>query len=583
MKSRSKLVSIAIVGLLTLTACSPVSTGTGSAEQTGASVAPPVEKTLRVAIGAEPVTWDSLATGGSASPTAGGINNLPSIGMDGMRRLLTGGERINLLAAEVPDVAKGTWKINPDNSMDMTWKIVPNAKWHDGVPVTSADFVFGVAVHSDPESQRNAGGANLQRLLASATAIDDRTFVAHWSGIAVSADDGTGLDPMPKHILESVYKAGREELTKSRHFTTEFIGTGPFKLVHREAGQGIEFERFNDYYRGPAKISHLILQFIPDPNTMVANILAGSVDVVLPQGVNVDTAYNLKQRWDQEGSGHQVLFESRDGIAQWEIMLNPQYARPVNAMTQQPVRQALLQAIDRQALVNEMTLGLSPVAYTVYHPDDPYYPYVKDLLPPQNPQYAYPYDVQKAQQLLAGAGWIKGPDGVLADQKTGDRFTYQVLTRTGSDPFKQASIVQDYWKAIGVALDIHVLTPAESADNQFISTRTGASFNTASGSAMYGGRMSSRSIPSEATRWTGNNRGHFSSPALDSVIAKLESTIDANEQRSLHRQLLAASTEPVPFLFFYYEIRPILMVKGVTGPRLVDQVSSGNVWVWDKN
>ncbi len=575
--------SFVMIGLVLLTACTPGQTSSGAGKGPDAAPAPQAEKILRVAIGQEPVTWDSLTTGGSASPTAGGINNMPAIALDGLRRAQIGGEIQNLLAADVPDVTKGTWVVKPDSSMDMTWKIVRNARWHDGTPVTSADVVFAVTVHTDPESSRSAGGAGLERLLTGVTALDDYTFVAHWSAINVLANDGTGLTPLAKHILEPAYKAGREELSKSRYFTTEFVGTGPFKLMHWEPGSRIDFQRFDDYYRGPAKINRVILQFIPDPNTMVANILSGSVDVVLPQGVDVDTAYELRERWQKDGSGNQVLMENRDGIAQWEIMLNPQYARPLNGMTQQPVRQALLQAIDREALQTAMVYGLSKVAYTIYHPDDPYYPFVKDLVPPQNPQYAYPYDVQKALQLLAGAGWTKGSDGILVHQPDGARFDYHVMTRSGSDPFKQASIVQDYWKAIGVNLTIEVLSPANLADNEYISTRTGASFNTASGANFYGGRAHSRAIPSPETKWTGNNRGHFSSPVVDSLVDKLNVTINTDDQRAAHRQLVAAVSEAVPFYFFYYEIRPILMVKGVTGPRLVNQVSSGNIWAWDKS
>ncbi|MBI4212954.1 MAG: hypothetical protein HY534_01475 [Chloroflexi bacterium] len=575
-------VSLVLIGFLVLAACAPTQAPqTGTGPEAGAP--PQVFKTLKIAIQTEPITWDSVITGGSGSPTSGGQNNLAPIAQDAMRRTLTGGEVVDLLAAEVPDGAKGTWVVKPDGGMDMTWKLRSNVRWHDGTPLTSADVAFAVRLRTDPDSSRLAGGSGAERLLTGVTVLDDYTLVAHWSGVNVTVNDGTGLTPVAKHILDPVYQTSRQAVADSRYFTTEFVGTGPFKLVRWEPGSHIEFLRFDDYYRGPAKLNQVFLRFVPDPNTMVANIMSETVDVVLPQGVDVELAFELRERWQREGSGNQVLMETRDGIAQWEVMLNPTYARPVNGMTQQPVRQALLQAVDRPELVNVMTYGLSQIAYTIYHPDDENYPAVKDVVPPLNRQYEYPYDVRRAEQLLAQSGWTKGPDGVLVHQPSGERFNYQVLTRTGSDRFKESSIIQDYWKVIGVNLEIHVLTPAEAADNEYIATRSGASFNTAAGANFYGLRGHSSTIPRPETRWTGNNRGHFSSPVVDSLIEKIAVTIIQQERVALHRQLVAAITEPIPYHFWYYEIRPILMLKGVTGPRLVNQVSSGNIWAWDKN
>lgn len=310
--------------------------------------------------------------------------------------------------------------------------------------------------------------------------------------------------------------------------------------------------------------------------------MSESVDLLLPQGVDVQLALELKERWQRDGTGHQVLMETREGISQWEIMLNPLYAKPVNGITQQPVRQALLQAVNRKDLVDVMTFGLSEIAYTIYHRDDENYPYVRDLVPPQNPRYEYPYDVRRAEQLFTQSGWTKGADGILVHQASGERFEYNVMTRTGSDRFKEASVVQDYWKTIGVDLHIEVLTPANQNDNEYLSKRSGASFNSASGSNFYARRGHSGNIPSPANRWTGNNRGHFSSPVADRLIEAIEVTINDQERGNLHRQMLDAITEPIPFFLWYYDIRPIVMLKGVSGPKLVNQTSTNNVWEWDK-
>ena len=56
------------------------------------------------------------------------------------------------LAAEPPSIEKGTWRLNPDGTMETTWHLRPNIKWHDSQPFTSADLL--------PIAQSRKGLAN---------------------------------------------------------------------------------------------------------------------------------------------------------------------------------------------------------------------------------------------------------------------------------------------------------------------------------------------------------------------------------------------------------------------------------------
>ncbi|MBI4214051.1 MAG: hypothetical protein HY534_07060, partial [Chloroflexi bacterium] len=450
MQRKDSSVSMAMIGLLVLTACAPSQSASGPADQ-AITGQPAPEKNLVIAIQRELDSFDTNVTGEVGSPVTGGANNIPPLADDGLLRIVSGGQRLLLLADELPSDTKGTWVVKPDGTMDVTWKLRPNAKWHDGTPVTSADFAFAHLLRNDREAaigQRPIG----QRLVRSVSTPDPRTFVQHFSEPTIAGIEGDS--PLPKHILEAVYLQDKGAIRHHRYFSTDFVGTGPFKLVNWVPGSHMEFQRFDEYYRGPAKLNRIVFKFLGDPNTMAANILAEAVDVVLPVGIGVDIAVEIRDRWAAQGTGHQVRLDTRDGAESLEIMINPVYARPVNGMTQAAVRQALLQAINRQELKETMVGDLSDVALTFYHPDDENYPFVKDVIN----QYAFPYDVRRAQELLVGAGWVRGADGILVHQPSGERFDYQVLIRPGNGPLKQASIIQDYWKAVGVALDIEVLT-----------------------------------------------------------------------------------------------------------------------------
>ncbi|MBI4213962.1 MAG: hypothetical protein HY534_06590 [Chloroflexi bacterium] len=576
MKRKHARLSVAMIGLLVVTACGPAQAPGGPAAGPDTGASPQAPKTLVVVVQRELQTWDAQITGEIGAGSAGGESQVQATLHDGLTRTMATGLNELFLAAERPDDTKGTWVVNPDGTMDMTWKIRQDARWHDGTPVTSADWVFAFTVRRDREAAR--GTLTIaQRLITSVSAPDPYTFVTHWRAASIEGIEGE--DPLPKHILEPVYLQDKSAIPTHRYFTTEFVGTGPFKLARWEPGSHMELERFDDYYKGPARIGRLLWRFVPDPNTMAANILAEAVDVVLPQGIGVDVAVEIRDRWRREGTGHQVLLETREGVESLEIMHDPVYARPVNGMTQAGVRQALLQAINRPELKEAMVGDLSDVALTFYHPTDKNYQFVKDVVP----RYAFPYDVRRAQELLTGAGWAKGPDGILVHQPSGERFDYNVQIRAGSGPLKQASIIQDYWKVVGVALDIEVLTQATQNDNQYIGTKPGASMITASGGNYYGRRLHSQAIPIESNRWTGNNRGRFNNPVVDDILDRLPITINEGERGALHRQLLDLTMGAVFYHPFYWDVRPTLMLKGVTGPRLLNQTSTMNIWEWDKN
>ncbi|MPZ13000.1 MAG: hypothetical protein GEU73_01005 [Chloroflexi bacterium] len=57
------------------------------------------------------------------------------------------------LAVEVPSLERGTWNLHPDGTMEMVWKIHPNARWHDAQPITADDLVFGYELHRNRSFQ----------------------------------------------------------------------------------------------------------------------------------------------------------------------------------------------------------------------------------------------------------------------------------------------------------------------------------------------------------------------------------------------------------------------------------------------
>src|SRR5205814_736553 len=152
-------------------------------------------------------------------------------------------------------------------------------------------------------------------------------------------------------------------------------------------------------YQGRPPLDRVVVRFLADPNAMVANILAGNVDLLLPRGVALDAAVEVQRRW--AGTGNEVRFDVSDSPRQIEIQFRLDVARPRDGLTNLPVRHAFYQAIDRKTLANLFALGMAPPADSWLVPGSA----LRAALEPSIPQFAY--EPARAQQLLAGAGWTR--------------------------------------------------------------------------------------------------------------------------------------------------------------------------------
>src|SRR4029434_4832978 len=155
------------------------------------------------------------------------------------------------------------WRVNADGSMDMTWRLRPNVKWHDGTAFTSADMVFSLEVLKDRALPPTASAGSL-RLMESATAPDDLTFVVHHSQVDAAASEATGLIPLARHVFEDLYRTDKAAFVNSSRFRSDFVGLGPYRVTNWELGSFIELARFDDYFAGRPPFDSVLVRFVHD-------------------------------------------------------------------------------------------------------------------------------------------------------------------------------------------------------------------------------------------------------------------------------------------------------------------------------
>ena len=547
---RMSLVGVMVMlGAVVLAACAPASGQSGSTA--GASPQTGPRKVLTIAGNRELLTFADFVGYGTSG---GGNRTVRYIAHD---YLMAEDEVRNFhpqIALEAPSVEKGTWRVNPDGTMDVVWKIPANVQWHDGAPFTADDLAFSHQLHTDPDFTLSANGGTI-RLMESATVLDPQTVSVHWSKSTPLANRGYGLDPMPRHLLADLYGSDKETFIKSPLFYSEFVGLGPYKLTRWDAGVELEFARFDAYYAGRSPLDTVIVRYMKDGNTMVANILSGSVDVVIPPSVDLESAAELRRRW--QGTGNQVLPQVTDRLRWLRPQYRPQLAQPANAMTNLAVRKALYHATDRQTLADVVGQGLAPIADSWVRPADPLRPRVEAAIP------QYPYDLARARQLLADAGWTRGSDGVLVHQSSGERFEAYISVRPTTGADKDAAIIANGWKALGLQIGLYFIPPAQADDRQVLSTQPFMNLSASSAAGFWDDTINTKSIASEANRWNGANNHGYSNPTLDSFLDRLLVTIDERERVSLSRDALREAMTDVAIIPMYWQTDPLLLAAGV--------------------
>jgi peptide/nickel transport system substrate-binding protein len=289
-------------------------------------------------------------------------------------------------------------------------KLRQGVKFHDGVEMTADDVVFtfdriiqeNAIEFPEPHTSPRKG---LIAPLVSIEKVDDYTVVMNFSGPWPPAMQAiVHQQIVPKHYLEEVGTEG---------FIAHPIGTGPFKFVEGQLDDQIVMERFDDYWGGApdlepvgaACVEQAIFRVIPEASTRVAALLAGEVDIIqsvpselvdtLDQtpGIQVMTAPGTQPQWLQFNVSDPLFEDAR-------------------------VRQALNYAMDKDLIVDAIYGGR---AVPLPGPLSPFNNFVNTDLSP------YPYDPDKALELLAEAGWADSDgDGIL--DKDGQPFAFTLDT-----------------------------------------------------------------------------------------------------------------------------------------------------------
>ena len=453
------------------------------------------------------------------------VNLDPRVGIDGLSErmddllfddLLTRDDHLNV----APGLAE-RWEV-PD-PRTYIFHLHQGVKFHDGRSLTSRDvkWTFDSLLQGKIRSTK----AGAYRFVDSVEARDDYTVVFHlkepFATLLWNLSDGA-MGVVPYGSADEV----------SQHP----IGSGPFRFVSAETDKEVVLARNDDYWGEKPKLNRVRFMVVPDTTTRALELRKGSADLAI-NALPADMVLTLKREPNLDVLSAQgtifayIGFNLRDPI-----------------LKDERVRQALAYAIDRRPIIEYLNRGFARPANSV--------------LPPESWAYdgsapTYPYDPARARQLLDQAGY---------PEEKGVRFHLTMKTSTEESTRLMVAVFQQQLRDVGIALDIRSF---ESAT--FFSDVTRGLFQLYSLRWIGGNQdpdIFEYCFDSAKFPPNGANRGYYSNPRVDALIAQGRREPDQAARKQIYAELQQILATDLPYVNLWYLDNVMVYSRRVRGLTL---------------
>ena len=400
MKRNLAAMTFALMLASVASACVPATPSTAEPQ----SQPPATRKQIVASIFSEPAGLHHEVT--NPTPSSGsvpGVTELYAVLNGGMSYLDSDGARHPWFVEALPSVENGLWQVFPDGRMEVTWRLKPGLKWHDGVPLTAGDLRFTLDVYHD----REIGAVAIAplALVDGMEVRDAQTAVMKWPKPHIDADalfspasasSASSRIPtiwlLPRHLLEQPFQENKAGFFGLPYWREGFVGVGAFKMVDWVAGSYAILGANEDYALGRPRLDQIEVRFFVDRGALKAALLAGAAHVPLGRGLTVEDAVDIRDR-------SQDVRVQLGGTLAGVLPIYPQFIDPDPPIVANPqFRRALLMAIDRQELTDTLNNGLGPVAHSWVQPDQPEGRAIEGRI------VHYPYDPRAAAQTIEALG-----------------------------------------------------------------------------------------------------------------------------------------------------------------------------------
>lgn len=436
-----------------------------------------------------------------------------------------------------PDLAR-SWRIE-DGGKRYVFTLRDDVTWHDGRKFTARDVLFTLQLIQDPGFPGDRALADLWRTVK-VEAPNDYTIVCTLPNVYAPFLAYTTVGILPAHLLADV-KAGD---LPNEAFNLRPVGTGPFRFVNLDPNKvEIALQRYDGYFGAKPHLTGLRFRFYATTPAAIQGMQAGEVD-----GLGYVPAQYLGAAAQAIGATANIYGPSIAGYTALFFNLK----LPVFATRE--VRQALALAVNRDELVKQGlggwgTPGSSPIlptswAYTTTGVTQ------------------YPFDPERARQMLEQAGWKVGASG--AREKGGQALAFTLLTDNDPGRVAVANLLATQFGAIGCKVTVQAVAADVAA--QALAQRQ---FE-----AALSGWVGLASDPDPYQMWhssqadSGYNFANYSNPQADEALAQARLTVDRAKRAADYATFLKLFSEDVPSIVLYYPQYHFAVTKRVSGVSL---------------
>lgn len=402
-----------------------------------------------------------------------------------------------------------------DNGKQWTFDLNPKAKWHDGKPLTASDVKFTfdyLQKHPHPWFSREIG------VVERVEAKDKYKVVFHLKEpYAPFLANIAGTIPIfPQHIWSKVSDPLKYTAPEAA------VGSGPFKLVKYDKASSVYiFQANKNYFKGKVNTEKLIFL---EPGQPLMALLKGEIDAFEP---DVDQAAVLRKNKSVkviEGSGFWI----------YRLMFNLK-EEPFN---QVKFRQAIAHSLDLKDLVNRAMHGGA-------NPGRPGYvsPHLAGWYNPNT--VTYPYNPQKAKQILDSLGYKDTDKDGIREMSNGKKLSFEMVAFQDG---QEAEIIKSMLKNIGIEIKIKALDKG-AHDTLIANGQYEIAIN---GHGGIGGDpvFLNQLIPNPKSKNHANDM--YKDPEYVKLAQKQVEITDSKERKKVVQKMQAILAQDLPTLPLYY-------------------------------
>ncbi len=437
--------------------------------------------------------------------------------------------RLNESGEVVPDLAE-TWTISEDGTT-YTFQLRQDARWEDGTPVTADDVMFTIGLIKDPNFPgRRDIGALWQQV--GVTRLSDYTVQFRLTQPYAPFIDYTTVGLLPKHILAGTSAASLDAIP----FNQQPKGNGPWRVAELNTAGGrvssIALEPSSTYFGPRPKIGRFVLRYYPNAQALLDAFRNGDVDGMAD--------FSLQSEVDEVSASPNVTTYSMPGARFVALMINLRKDSGALALTELPVRRALMLALDREAIIRDVLRGRGVLANTPFIPGT--WAHDESIKLPGR-------DLERARQMLREAGYevtTVAPSNVEVWQKDGEPIAFTLLTPEGGIYPQVAEAVARQWRELGVQVTV---IPVRNIVRNFLATRQ---FQVALTETLLDGDPDPFPLWHQSQANAGQNFTGWEDAEASQWLEQARATTDRTQRYEFYRRFQEKFVAELPAIMLYY-------------------------------